>query len=260
MVGRDDGDAVEVTFEDGTVTRLSPTADGLRRLDPAQEGRISPSWREINAPSRFDPPLARGELTLLRLLDRTLSSGWEIFVRPHLDGDLPSVAILHPLAGAVLLDVVEVADVAHPALIEQRNGFSRAQPAMRLERVRKRMYGSQVPALAQGIIADPRHFGVIRLALYLPLLSNDAVTRVMADHPHVRWLAGTDPEPGDLVRLLPSIPREARLTPAEYEDLRTAFSHHYGNPAFHKIEVLRGRQAILGQIHARTTPHHRSRR
>ncbi len=109
-----------------TLTKALPTVEGaavqrdilrevagLRSANrPPTEVLTTPTGATIagspKSVEEYQPPLSTGESELLAVMAAKLPDGWTVFVRPHLDGDRPSLALLHRERGAMIWDVREV--------------------------------------------------------------------------------------------------------------------------------------------------------
>lgn len=63
---------------------------------------ISPERRALSA---LRTPLTQGESEAIAFFDRTLPSGWEIYVQPHLNGLRPDIVLLHPERGLAVYEI-----------------------------------------------------------------------------------------------------------------------------------------------------------
>lgn len=87
--------------------------------EPAEsrtQSRVYPDLSTLDHPEAFVPPLTVDKKVLVTFLDARLGDDWRIYVRPHLDGDLPSAATLSRRHGAVLWDVDDAADLDQSTL------------------------------------------------------------------------------------------------------------------------------------------------
>ena len=108
--------------------------------------------------AEYSPPLSLGESELITALARVLPEGWTIFVRPHLDGDRPALALLHRERGAMVWDVRDI-DLGElrgsPKAYQDRDGFPYLDPIERINTVRQRLYREYVPGWAEAIRSCP---------------------------------------------------------------------------------------------------------
>lgn len=229
VVVQETDDAIFVRFADAIVRFVRGT-DRLRRIAPWSEGRILPVWDEIDDPARFIPELTIGERAMLRWFDEGLPPDWRIYVRPHLDGDLPSAALLHPRHGAMIWDVVE-SDGVHLPLQEVLSLRVR-----RLERIRGGIYGTYIPELAEAVSRDRRYYGTIQLGLYLPNVPARALDPLRGEHSHVQLVT-----PEDVASLEPSSALPSafdRLSDARHEQLDQLFGTYYHTPRALEMDPL----------------------
>ena len=112
-----------------------------------------------------------GERDLLDVLVQGLPDGWTIFVRPHLDGDRPALALLHPERGAMVWDVREL-DVAglqgSPKAYHDSAGVPYLDPVEKINSIRQRLYSEYLPGWAEAIDEDSHRFGIVRAGIYFP--------------------------------------------------------------------------------------------
>ena len=65
---------------------------------------VEPSPSEMDY---LDPPLSHGELRVFNFFNDSLPQGWEIYLRPYLNGDEPDLVLFHPEIGVGVFDVIE---------------------------------------------------------------------------------------------------------------------------------------------------------
>jgi hypothetical protein len=244
------GGIVEVRFEDGEIRLISDSFDRMRRVLPWDSGeRITPSWIEIHDPQRFLPPLTRGELELAGYFDSALPDGWRIYVRPHLDGDLPSLAILHDEHGGMLWDVVESRT---PREVPESQGdplgvVSGRSPAERLERVRRKIYGMYVPRLGENVDIDQKWFGVIRLGLFFANHSRAEADSFIDGHAHVARIGHGELATLPLAEIVPNLRRRVDIDRTSWAELDQLFSAYFSSPASLESVLLKGPQIPLAK-------------
>jgi len=240
---------VEVRFEDGEIRLILDSFDRMRRIPPWEGERVSPSWIEITDPQRFLPALTRGELELARYFNGALPDGWRIYVRPHLDGDLPSLAILHQEHGGMLWDVVE-SRTPRDVLETQGDAFRMAigrSPAERLERVRRRIYGRYVPRLGENVDIDQKSFGVIRLGLFFPNHTRIEADSFIEGHSYVARIGHGELATSPLDEIVPNLSRRVDIDRTSWADLDQLFSAYFISPASLESVLLREPQVQLAK-------------
>jgi hypothetical protein len=197
------------------------------------------------------PPLTPGERTLIAKFEE-LGEGWVVFVRPHLDGDRPSIAILHPEHGAMLWDVREwhVASMRRDAerLI---TGDERVvlDPIRRLNAVRHRLSQAYVPSWAEAMDTAGNHlFGIVRAGLYLPLATRDDITRLGWSGLREVAVGGDEMPSVGLGRLVPNLNHSVDITADWHEALRDAFSE-YHPPSFGGLRSSTRQRELIEREH-----------
>lgn len=222
IIIRETDGLIEVMFADGP-RRLTLDSPDLRRKSHPPDERVYPEWAEIRSPDRFVPALTPGERDLVEFMDARLPGAWRIYVRPHLHGDLPSLALLHPTHGGMLWDVIEgISDdddlaQALPVAIQRTN--------RKLEAIRTNIYGTLMPDLAERVLADSRNVGTIRLGIYALAIDTSAVQASALAWRHLQVLGGADAENRDVLAMLPT--PYPRLTPSEFNRLDQHFRQYY---------------------------------
>jgi Superfamily I DNA and RNA helicases len=251
---------LEILFDKGTAARILASFAGMRRLDPWEEGRISPPRGELSDPSRFAPPLSTGERDLIEMLDHALPQKWRLYVRPHLDAERPLLAAIHPDLGGMIWDVV---DWQRDRLVlegkiwtlETEDGEHRLRsPLDYLDEVRKKLYGVYLPEIGQQVADDPHRFGLVRAGLYF---ENEETAAVAGLGRGVYTVFGHDAvSSGDLSRVMPMLdPRGWQ--PAWFEQFDRVLGRVYRMPdamSAHPISLeqdrlarpARGRELIEG--------------
>lgn len=90
--------------------------------------RIIPPWSELNVLNR---KLSKAEERLIRYLDVHLPEDWEIYVRPHLNGLVPDIVILHEQHGAQLF-LVSDEDISRRVLHRDNHGRNQGRSSENL--------------------------------------------------------------------------------------------------------------------------------
>lgn len=67
---------------------------------------------------RLKPPLTFGERQVAEALGTSLTSPWELYVQPHLNGLRPDLALLHPERGIFIIEIKDWSDEKDPRAIE----------------------------------------------------------------------------------------------------------------------------------------------
>ena len=233
-----DHDTVTARFDDGATRQFVVWHVGLRRLVASDEGRISPSWAQLQDPTFFLPPLTFGEERLARFLDRLLPEDWRIYVRPHLDADRPLLAALHPTRGGMVWDVVDwdLSEFSVEGGLWMRaapGGGRFASPFAFLNQVRSRIYGVYVPEIGEAVNDEERRFRVVRAGVFFPHAATDRARELAQSDPAARHIDAFGPDALDdqsLNRVIPIIDRGRELEPGWFEALDTAFSRDYRYP------------------------------
>lgn len=222
---------LSVRLDRGRTSDFLESHPGVRRLSTWEEGRISPTWPEIDDPERFVPPLTAGERELAAYLDRNLPESWRIYVRPHLDADRPLLAAVHPEAGGMFWDVVDW-DLSQ-FRVEQGVWLSAsrrfASPYRFMNAVRNRVYGVYVPEIGEALNAENRVYAVIRAALYFPKSTTSEAARMASQDPAAEgiWTLGRDALiDGNPSQIVPILHRAGQLRPTWFEQLDEALTHN----------------------------------
>ena len=232
---------VGVDFDSGAMKEIAAPEKWFSLVPQWREGRISPSWKQINHEGSFLPGLTAGERELAKYFDDTLPDDWRVFVRPHLDGDLPSLAILSPAAGGMLWEVVEPRSMAVGPVSPGSIGQA---PLHRLEQIRHRIYNEYMPVLAEEVAGDRRKFGTIQLGIYFPTHERSEVAGFLQG---VRASIVTKSElsSAHLGSVVPIISKHGTLSEARWKQLVSLFGHYASSPAALEALQLRPDQASL---------------
>jgi UvrD-like helicase C-terminal domain len=200
----------------------------------------------------YAPPLSAGEQELLRVLGARLPAGWTIFVRPHLDGDRPSLALLHRERGAMLWDVRQI-DISRlagsPRGYRDEDGVPFLDPIERINAVRRRLYREYLPAWAEAIDDKPARFGVVRVGIFFPSGELRDLQRLgLSDRPEV--VIGQGGLESALVdALVPNAFRSVEMNDEWFDTLYRRFSE-YHPPTFGRIRPSRRQQELIDDVPA----------
>lgn len=148
-------------------------------------GRLQPARNKL---SDIEPSLSKDELALIDFLDESLPDDWEIYARPYMNGDWPSVAILKPDVGVMIYDVlrwesgefikdpeeIEInskrfirADRLRPADIQADDiEYLRSNPRQDVQRYRDNLIGLYLPQVGEQVDDTPNIQRGIRIGLY----------------------------------------------------------------------------------------------
>lgn len=94
----------------------------IRLIDPPKD-----QW------DRFTTSLTDGERAVAELFDAKLSSEWEIYVQPHLNGNRPDIVLLNPFAGIAVFEVKDWSLATLKRNIRQSVGENPIQQMLRYE-------------------------------------------------------------------------------------------------------------------------------
>jgi hypothetical protein len=154
--------------------------------------RIFPSWKQI---ADLLQPLTKGETDLARYLDEHLPAGWEIFVRPYMNGDRPDIVIMNRDHGLMIFEVkdwspghysvkqIPVLDKITKKPVFKKDGEtpktqkqyfvkdSRGEhripnPHGQVQRYRSNLINLYVPNIGQAIESNPKQLGRFKVGLY----------------------------------------------------------------------------------------------
>jgi hypothetical protein len=173
--------------------------------------------RVLSEPAAFhisSPPVQDDVLLLARFLRETLPAPWEIYERPFLNGDYPSLAALHPSAGLTLFDV-HAWDLRHYRR-KQSGRYQRytqrmeqktrtvLNPVRRAEHYIENLLNLYAPFIGESVKRDRRTLAAFRVALYFPLVNTNAARSFCPLAPGRGLVFGRDAlETGDLSLCLP---------------------------------------------------------
>lgn len=196
------------------------------------------------------PPLSPGERTLIARFGE-LGAGWLVFVRPHLDGDRPSVALLHPENGAMIWDVREW----HVPSMKREGDRLIAgdrrdvlDPIDRLTAVRRRLYQDYVPGWAEALDDDNRLYGIVRAGLYLPGATRADLTRLgWSGLPEV-VISGEEMRTAALGWLVPNIDRAVDIIDDWHDALLRTFAD-YHPPTFGAVRASTRQRELIEREH-----------
>jgi hypothetical protein len=131
--------------------------------------------------AEYSPALSQAERRLIDVLARDLPAGWTIFVRPHLDGDRPALALLHRECGGMLWDIRDD-DLSGihgtPKAYARADGDPYLDPIERINQLRRRLYSDYLPDWAEAIDNESSRFGAIRVGVYFPQARNEDLQRL----------------------------------------------------------------------------------
>lgn len=145
----------------------------------------------VEAFSELRQPLTRGEHAVFTMFDRTLPSGWEIYVQPHLNGLRPDFVLLNPNVGIGVFEVkdwnldamryfVEEDHNGFPTLMASRDGatFSRQEenPFVKVQCYKQAIYDLYCPRLARN-----EGYGAITAGVIFPFASLERVRSLFSD-------------------------------------------------------------------------------
>jgi hypothetical protein len=141
----------------------------------------------VEAFSELRQPLTRGEQAVFAMFDRTLPSGWEIYVQPHLNGLRPDFVILNPEVGIGVYEVKDWnLDAMHYGVREHRTGYKELvasphngrafvveNPFDQIRRYKEAIFNIYCPCLQQKF-----GFGAINAGLIYPMADASRVRRL----------------------------------------------------------------------------------
>ena len=153
-------------------------------------------------------------MALVHFLREALPKPWEIYERPFLNGDYPTVAALHPHAGLTLFDV-HAWDLRHYRR-EQMGRYQRytqrteqkvrsvLNPVRRAEHYIENLLNLYAPFIGESVMRDRRTLSAFRVAVYFPLANTNAARTFCPLAPGRGLVFGRDAlENHDLSLLLP---------------------------------------------------------
>lgn len=188
------------------------------------------------------PPTPVDDVLLLgRFLRENLPAPWEIYEQPFLNGDHPTLAVLHPNAGLTLFDV-HAWDLRHYRR-EQLGRYQRytqrsdqkthavLNPVRRAEHYIENLLNLYVPFIGESVKRDRRTLAAFRVGVYFPMVNTNAARSFCPLAPGRGLVFGHDAlDNGDLSLCLPMSmrPNNAPLPPDWLAALRfwLAPPHH----------------------------------
>ena len=196
--------------------------------------------------TEYSPPLSVGEKELIAVA-RLLPEGWTIFVRPHLDGDRPALALLHRERGAMVWDVrdVDLSGVTgSPKAYRDRDGVPYLDPIERINAVRQRLYREYLPGWAEAIDEDTHQFGVVRAGIYFPAGTSEDLTRLQLFRPYEVVIGRGGLRGRAIGELVPNAFRKVEIKDDWYDVLFRRFSE-YHLPTFGRIKPSKRQQELI---------------
>lgn len=195
----------------------------------------------------YSPPLTSGERELLDVLTDLLPDGWTVFVRPHLDGDRPTLALLHRERGAMLWDVrdIDLSDLSGaPGNYRRPDGTPYLDPIDRVNAYRNRLYREYLPGWAEAIDEKPGRFGIVRAGLYFPTGEPNDLRRLglLRGYEVVIGRGGLARKP--ISQIVPNATRSVEMRDGWYETLFSRFSE-YHPPTFGQIRPTKRQQELI---------------
>ena len=173
---------------------------------------------------RQAPPQSMDDVQFLaRFLRETLPAPWEIYEHPFLNGDYPTLAVLHPNTGLTIFDVHSW-DLRHYRR-EQLGRYQRytqrtdqktravLNPVRRAEHYVENLLNLYTPFIGESVKRDRRTLAAFRVAVYFPLVNTNAARSFCPLAPGRGVVFGRDAlESGDLSLCLP-MPIRSNHTP-----------------------------------------------
>jgi hypothetical protein len=155
------------------------------------QSRVVPSPKDFD---EFSPPFTDGERELVEFFDDALPADWEIYARPHMNGEWPSVVLMHRKEGVAIYDVihwesgqirsvVETIEVGGVTYDEKKfvpvdsvraedDTTKWINPIKQVKRYRKSLLGFYVPGLGEEVDRKPRQLKEsISVGIYCPNLT-----------------------------------------------------------------------------------------
>jgi len=218
--------------------------------------RLIPSKNKLDD---IDPPLTDDECELAYFFDEYLPEGWEIYVRPYMNAEWPSVAILNPEVGLTIYDLLyweegEFRRVKKKFPRYDGGGFftlrhfmpvdggqKRNDPVRRAQRYRDNLIGIYLPQIGEAVDEKPRYEDHVTVGLYCPNMTTKEARGLLGGLGNWCAVFGKNHlKPEALENLIvPPLRREGELDVAEWADkVRFLF-----NPPFHTKD--RGRRINL---------------
>jgi hypothetical protein len=191
--------------------------------------------------------LSAGERALLTTLADRLPEGWTVFVRPHLDGDRPALALLHPERGVMLWDVRDIDPaqlLGEPHDYRTEDGAPFLDPIDRINAVRRRLYQEYLPAWAEAIEDKPARFGVVRVGIYFPSGQTADLARLGMFGRHEKVIGKGGLQGAQLTDLVPNAFQSVEMQREWFETLYQRFGE-YHPPTFSQIRPTRRQQELI---------------
>ncbi len=154
----------------------------------SQQSRfVSPPCEEFD---RLRQPLTPGEIKVFNFFNTQLSSDWEIYVQPHLNGLRPDFVLLNPNVGIAVFEVkdwdldamsywVEERKNSSPALLAQKDGkrfsLQSQNPVEKVYRYKKEIFDLYCPRLKQN-----SGFAAITAGVIFPFADDARVKELFA--------------------------------------------------------------------------------
>lgn len=197
--------------------------------------------------AEYSPPLSPGEIELRRTLEARLPDGWRIFVRPHLDGDRPALALLHRERGAMVWDVrdVDLTDLTGgPKSYRWRGGGPWLDPVDRINAVRGRLYREYLPEWAEAIDDKRGRFGIVRAGIYFPSGSRSELQRLQLNRKDEVVIGQGELASSSISQLVPRANKPVEMRDAWFTILNERFSE-YHPPTFPEFTPNKPQQRLI---------------
>jgi len=197
----------------------------------------------------YVPPLSPGEGQLLAVLRRLLPDGWTVFVRPHLDGDRPALALLHRQRGVMIWDVRDI-DLSTirgaPKSYAHADGAPYLDPIESINVVRQRLYREYLPSWAEAIDERSVLYGIVRAGIYFPTSAAGDLERLgLSGRPEIvigrGGLIG-----GGIASLVPNASRAVEMRDEWYEALYRRFAD-YHPPTFSGVQPSKRQLELIDE-------------
>jgi len=165
----------------------------IRLIDPPKD-----QW------DRFTTSLTPGERKVAELFDAKLSSEWEIYVQPHLNGNRPDIVLLNPFAGIAVFEIKDWSLATLKRNVRQSVGEN---PIQQIQRYEDEIFHLYCPRLD-----DFLGKAAITSGLIFTMIPQSEVDRIlsptlgdgMRSNPSKYPISGSERvEKGDIARLFP---------------------------------------------------------
>lgn len=130
---------------------------------------MKPDWEAIN---RQNPRPTEGELNLLKFLDENLSSQYEVFFQPYINGDRPDIVIMKEDTGVLIIEVKDW-NLKHYTNHDEEwcvirdNGVHRIlSPYKQVKKYKENLYNLHIPSLLEMNIKNSQMFSIVNCILY----------------------------------------------------------------------------------------------